>query len=170
MLGDIAQFLPAVLLQKRLDWLAGLGVSGAVIDHAWRETQERGNFDPEVLSLAYLATAFIRGNFLTAAAVTWLTTFGRHLVDMPRAGVELRPIRTENGDEDRFELVAAPDVDVPERTRLITMLQGMIKYVLTGGAATETNLLDQLREVSRVHGEVVDGLGGMRHGIPMRFE
>ena len=64
----------------RWDWLAGLGTAWAVVDHAWKELRERGTFDPEVLSLAYLVTAFVRGNFLTASVVTWLASFGRHLV------------------------------------------------------------------------------------------
>ena len=76
----------------RWDWLAGLGTAGAVVDHAWKELRERGTFDPEVLSLAYLATAFVRGNLLTASVVTWLASFGRHLVVIPPTGVQVRPV------------------------------------------------------------------------------
>jgi hypothetical protein len=70
-----------------------------VLDHGWREVRERGYFDPEVLSLGYLVMAFFMGNFLKASVVTWLMTFGRHLLDAPRASIEVRPVEiTQEGD------------------------------------------------------------------------
>jgi hypothetical protein len=154
------------------DWSAGLGTAYAVVAHAWKEMRERGYFDPEVLSLAYLLTGFVRGDFLTASVVTWLTTFGRHLIDMPSTGVQVRPleIRGDGEGESRYELVIGPDTDAPERVRILGALQGLLKYAMTGGGAHDyRNLLAQLRDVSRVHGEVLEGFGRTRHGIPMRF-
>ena len=82
----------------RWDWLAGVGTAWAVVDHAWKELCERGRFDPEVLSLAYLVTAFIRGNFLTASVVTWLASFGRHLISPPPTGVQVRPVEVRGAE------------------------------------------------------------------------
>ena len=155
------------------DWAAGLGTAYAVVEHAWKEMRQRGYFDPEVLSLAYLLTAFVRGNFLTASVVTWLTTFGRHLLDLPSTGVQVRPleIRGDREGPSRYELLIGPDTDAPERVRALGALQGLLKYAMTGGGAHGyRNLLDQLRDVSRVHGEVLEGFGRARHGIPMRFD
>ena len=101
----------------RWDWMAGAGTALAVIHHAWKEFRERGRFDPEVLSLAYLLTAFVRGNFLTASVVTWLASFGRHLIEIPPMGVQVQPVEVvgrENG-EARFEVMIGPDVDAPEQ-------------------------------------------------------
>ena len=154
------------------DWLAGLGTAWAVVDHAWKELRERGTFDPEVLSLAYLITAFLRGNVLTASVVTWLASFGRHLVEVPPTGVQVRPMKVQGrGDgEARYEVIIGPDVDAPESVRVLGALQALLKYGMTGGGAHGfRSLLEELRDVSKVHGEVLEGFGRIRQGIPIRF-
>jgi hypothetical protein len=155
-----------------MELAAGLSTTYAVFDHGWREVRERGYFDPEVLSIGYLMTAFFRGNFLKASAVTWLMTFGRHLLETPRVNIEVRPVEIRgNGDASpRYEVVVGPDLDPTERVPLIDALKGFVRYALTGGAAhSRRNLMDEFRDVSRLHGEVLEGLGRMPHGIPMRF-
>ena len=156
----------------RWDWLAGLGTAWAVVEHAWKELRERRTFDPEVLSLAYLLTALVRGNFLTASVVTWLASFGRHLVAVPPPGVQVRPVAVRSGGSGqfRYELMIGPDVDAPEQVRILSALQGLLKYAMTGGGAHPfRTLLEELRDVSKVHGEVLEGFGRMPQGIPIRF-
>jgi hypothetical protein len=155
------------------DWLAGLGTAGAVVDHAWKELRQRGRFDPEVLSLAYLVTAFGRGNVLTASVVTWLASFGRHLLAIPPSGVQVRPVEVPGRGKgrSRYEVMIGPDVDAPERARILSALQGLLKYAITGGGAHPfRTLLEELRDVSKVHGEVLEGFGRMPQGIPIRFD
>jgi hypothetical protein len=157
----------------RWDWLAGLSTAWAVVDHAWEELRERRTFDPEVLSLAYLVAAFVRGNFLTASVVTWLASFGRHLVAIPPAGVQVRPmeVRGRAGGQSRYEVTIGPDVDAPQRARIASALQGLMKYAMTGGGTHPfRTLLEELQDVSKVHGEVLEGFGRMPQGIPMRFD
>jgi hypothetical protein len=156
----------------RWDWLAGLGTAWAVVDHAGKELRERGTFDPEVLSLAYLVTAFVRGNFLTASVVTWLASFGRHLLAIPPTGVQVRPVevRGRGNGHARYEVMIGPDVDAPERVRILSALQGILKYAMTGGGSYGfRSLLEELRDVAKVHGEVLEGFGRMPQGIPIRF-
>jgi hypothetical protein len=38
-----------------------------------------------------------------------------------------------------------------------------------GGAHPFRTLLEELRDVSKVHGEVLEGFGRMPQGIPIRF-
>jgi hypothetical protein len=156
----------------RWDWLAGLGTAWAVVDHAWKELRERGRFDPEVLSLAYLVTAVVRGNFLTASVVTWLASFGRHLVAIPPTGVQVRPVkaRGRGHGQSGYEVMIGPDLDAPERVRMLSALQGLLKYAITGGGSQPfRTLLEELQNVSKVHGEVLEGFGRMPQGIPIRF-
>ena len=156
-----------------LKMAAGLSTTYAVLDHGWKEVRERGYFDPEVLSIGYLVTAFFRGNFLKASAVTWLMTFGRHLLEMPRVNVEVRPveIKREGADHPGYEVVVGPDMEAPDRVRLLDALKGFFRYALSGGAGQgRRNLMDEFRNVSRLHGEVMEGMGRMPHGIPMRFK
>ena len=157
---------------SHLDRLAGFGTAWSIADHAWRELRERGYFDPEVLALAYLGTALVRGNFLSASVVTWLTTFGRHLIEVPPSGVEVRPLEipATGGRGPRYELVVSADTDAPDRLRIVNVLQDALKYAMTGGGAHGyRSLWEELQDVSRVHGEVLEGYGRMRDGIPIRF-
>jgi hypothetical protein len=87
-----------------LERLAALSTAWSVLDHGWRELRDRGYFDPEVLAVAYLAAAFVRGNFLTASAVTWVVTFGRHLIEVPSTGVliEAVALSTKAGEAPRY--------------------------------------------------------------------
>jgi hypothetical protein len=152
---------------------AGLGTAVAVAEHAWRDVREKGHMDPEVLSIGYLISAFTRGNYIKASVITWFTTFGRHLLDPPRRGVIVKPVPVPEGDEDeaRFEILVGPDADLPERERIIGSIGALLKFAITGGAAHgQRNLVDELRDVSRIHGEVVEGLGQARHGMPIRFQ
>lgn len=159
-------------ITRLLEMGAGLSTGYAVADHGWKEVRERGYFDPEVLSLGYLVTAFMRGNFLKASAVTWLMTFGRHLLESPRVNIEVRPveIRSAAGEAPRYEVVVGPDLDGSEPVRITDALRGLLRYAISGGAAHgRRNMMDEFRDVSRLHGEVMEGLGKMPHGIPMRF-
>jgi len=155
-------------------WLAGLGTAWSVLDHGWRELRGRGYFDPEVLALAYLAAAFPRGNVLKASVVTWVATFGRHLVEVPSTGVVVEPIvlPSETGREPRYELVVGPDSAAPDRLRLgvVGLVNSALRYAMTGGGAhSARNFWEELRDVSRVHGEILEGYGSQRGGIPVRF-
>ena len=130
------------------DWMAGIGTAWAVVDHARKEFREQGTFDPEVLSLAYLVTAFLRGNFLTASVVTWLASFGRHLVEVPSTGVQVRPVevRGRGNGEARYEVMIGPDTDAPECVRVLNALQALLKYAMTGGGAHGfRSLLEELQ-------------------------
>jgi hypothetical protein len=177
-----AAFLAAALLGQltpggktvaaSLSRVAGIGTALAVVDHAWKELREQGDFHPEVLSLGYLLTAFMRGNFLKASVVTWFMAFGRHLIDPPRRGVEVRRLEVQpnEGAEPRYEIIVGKDQDRSERARLVGAVQAFLKYAMTGGAAHgQRHLLDELREVSRLHGEVLEGLGRTPYGMQVRF-
>lgn len=157
---------------RQLTWVAGIGTALAVIDHAWKEFREQGDFHPEVLSLGYLMTAFTRGNILKPSVATWFMAFGRHLIDPPRRGVEVRPLKVEGGEssEPQYEIVVGQDRDVPDRARLIGAVQLFLNYAISGSTTgRQRHLLDELRDVSRLHGEVLEGLGETPHGMQVRF-
>ena len=154
-----------------MDWIASLATAGAALEHGWSEYRDRGNFDPEVLTVTYLLTALMRGHALPAAVFTWVTTFGRHLVDIPSAGVEVRPIRV-GGDDDapRYEVVVAPDSAAPDKMTWLGMLPTMAVNALSGAPpGKRAGMLDEIRRVSNMHNEVLEGVSDFRHGIPLRI-
>ena len=99
--------------------------------------RQQGYFDPEVLALAYLLMALVRGNFLKASVVTWLSTFGRHLIEVPPTGVEVSPreVAATGNRAARLELVVGPDTEAPDQMRLLGALQGVLKHAMSGGGA-----------------------------------
>ena len=166
----VARLLPGEEKTRLLlDWGASLGTIGAVLQHGLIEVNRRGNFDPEVLSAVYLITALIRGNFLPAALFTWATTFGRHLLQGPAPGVELRPVQAARPDTEApfYEVVVAPDHPEPDRMNLFRLLPTTLMRAL--GGTGPGNLIEEIRQVAQLHGEVLEGLGELRRGIPLRI-
>lgn len=157
-----------------VEWLAGLTTGWSVVEHGWREVRMRGYFDPEVLAAAYLAASVARGRILSGSLVTWMATFGRHLIEVPSSGVQVEPVAVppKNGREPRYEIVVTPDTDAPDRLRLglVGFLNSVLRYAMTGGGAHGMrSFWEELRDVSRVHGEVLEGFGRQVDGIPIRF-
>jgi hypothetical protein len=155
-----------------LEWTVGLGTAWSVLDHGVAEVKDRGNFDPEVLSVVYLLTSLLRGNFLPAAIFTWLTTFGRHLIHAPVTGVELRPMEfaDQSAENPYYEVVINPVRLESEKRVLLHLIPTVIKYAMTGKSeAGHGSLIEEIRKVSQIHGEVLEGLGGLRSGIPLKI-
>jgi hypothetical protein len=154
------------------DRVAGASTALAILIHGWKEMRERGYFDPEVLSLGYLLTSFTQNNYLRSSLFTWFLTFGRHLVNLPEMGVTVKPLEIgdKEGSDFRYELVVEPDTEMPESTRILGAFQALVKYVVTGGAPPgRRTLMEEIREVSKVHGEVLEGLGKIKGGIPIQI-
>jgi len=151
---------------------AGVGTALAVVEHGWSDIRRRGNLHPEVLSVVYLLVALLRGNSLAAAFFTWMTAFGRHLVGPQPSGVELRPIEMagEESEAPEYEIAISPGHTTADRTKLLTLLPTVVMNALSGAPQFgRGNLFEDIRNVSNLHGEVLEGLGEFRHGIPVRF-
>jgi hypothetical protein len=151
---------------RRLESAAGLTTAAAVAAHGWQEVRARGNFDPEVLSVVYLLTALARGNALSAALFTWFTSFGRHVLQSADFPVELKPVLTDAGDE--YEVVAAPAEADTGWGHTARALPALLQAV-AGGGRGGPRFLSELQDVVKVHGQVLEGLGPWKQGIPVRF-
>jgi hypothetical protein len=163
---------PAARVPTPLDWAAGTGTTIAVLHHAWSEVSERGYYDPEVLSLGYLATALARQNVLKPALLTWAATFGRHLFESPQPGVTVRPVPRNDGanGEKRYEVEVGQDQDDSIRANLLRMIRSFVEPKHKGDRSYgHRSLVDEMLDVSRRHGQVLDGMEWMPDGIPLRF-
>jgi len=152
-----------------LEKAAALGTGAAVAEHGWREVRERGYFDPEVLSLTYLLAAVLRGDYARGAFITWTLAFGRHLLAPAPEAVEIRPVRRPGaeGEPERYELVVVPDA--ARQAPLFQVLRTMTRYLAPGGRSG-AGMMEEMRAVSSAHGEMIEGLGWMRSGIPVHFQ
>jgi hypothetical protein len=149
------------------DWVGGSSVAAAVIEHARREHAERGAVDPEVWTLIYLVWALVRRRALRAAAITWLTVFGRHLLHYAQGVVEIRPIRKGPHAKDTyFRVSLRAGVEASERLSVTGQLFESAVAVMGGQAA---RFIGELRNVTRLHDQVLHGLGPFRSGVPVKF-
>ncbi|MEW6349660.1 MAG: hypothetical protein AB1646_11410 [Thermodesulfobacteriota bacterium] len=153
-----------------LDWVAGFSTAGAVLHHGWLELRRHGYYDPEVLSVVYLATAFLRGQFLRASLVTWFTTFGRHILKPPPRGVELRI--THAGDDShglsRYGIIVAADRNDGKATKFSRFVPAVIQYALMGGTGSEDGIwLSDIRDLVTIQDDVLQELGQVRDTMPV---
>jgi len=154
-------------------WLtraAGIGVAAAVVEHGWREAQEQGYIHPEVLSLGYLLSSLFRGTILRGATVTWLASFGRHLLEGPEKCIDVRPIKHGNrgGETKTYQVALVPQA--AKLSQLYRLAQGLMKMIgLAGFAGTGDTLFAELKNVAQAHDEVLEGLDLQPNGIPLTF-
>ncbi len=156
-----------------LDWIAGIGTAYSIFDHGYDEFKERGHFDPEVLSVIYLLSSFAQGKFLPAALFTWVATFGRHLVRYSSKNVEIQPRLVVDSPKNKpqYEVVVNPISQLPGRKMLFNILPVLIMNAAVGNRGNIAGtLMDEIRKVSLDHGEVLEGFGKLKNGMPIRIK
>lgn len=84
----VSKVIPATKsIQDFLNWLAVGTTVGAIGEHAYSEINEKGTVDPEVMSVMYLISSIRKGEFITPSIITWIATFGRHIVNTSYEGL-----------------------------------------------------------------------------------
>ncbi|MBZ0254584.1 hypothetical protein K8I31_00885, partial [bacterium] len=143
-----------------------------VLDHGWSEYQERGNFDPELVSFAYLINSMIRGTILPAACLTWAAAFGRHLLWPKNESVELRPamISQDDADAPQYELIIKQSDESNDKMRMLGyVLRSAFGAFFATPSEQQETLLGQIHEISNSHGKVLEGLSDLKVGIPVHI-
>ena len=83
-------------------WSALVTTMGAIFEHGYKELDENGAFDPEVMSIMYLFNSINKGTAtntttgLYSPAIAWLLTFGRHILTKRRRSVMMNAV-SRNG-------------------------------------------------------------------------
>lgn len=153
-----------------LDWVAGFSTAGAVLHHGWLELRRHGNYDPEVLSVVYLARAFFRGQFLTASVVTWFTAFGRHILKPPQRGVELRITHTGDDSQgpNRYGIIIAAERNDRKATKFFRLVPAVIQYALTGATSSEDSMcLSDIRHLVTIQDDVLQDFVQVQDTMPV---
>lgn len=84
-------FLPNTAgLANIVKWCALGTTTAAIVEHGYWELNERGTFDPEVMSVVYMIDAVNKGKAAYAPVISWILTFGRHILQRNEASVTLR--------------------------------------------------------------------------------
>jgi hypothetical protein len=120
-----------------------------------------------VWTLVYLLWSLARRTGLRAAAITWMTVFGRHLLRYSQGVVEVRPVRRGPKNEDTyFQVSLRAGVHGGQSMSLTGQLVESAIAVMGGQAA---HFIGDLRNVTRLHDQVLHGLGGFKAGVPVKF-
>ena len=149
---------------------SGIAVALAVGEHGWREARERGYVHPEVLSVAYLFASWFRGNILRGATVTWIASFGRHLLQGPEKSIDVRPINKyyEENEPRTYQISLVPQHH--QRTPLLQLAHGMFGiFGLSGSAGSGDSLYEEIQNMAQAHDRVLEGLELQPNGIPLTF-
>jgi hypothetical protein len=169
----ITRFVPGLAWMNKASGIAaGAGTALAVIAHGYREVRERGNFDPEVLSVVYLLYSLVQGKGLTASFITWLASFGRHFFTPPVEGVLLN-VSEAPGDsrkEPSFDLSVKPDDQQPHVYTFLKYLRAALADFLSGGSIGRERLIGRIREVQEAHNSILEGIGRLETSITIRLD
>lgn len=93
-------------LQDKMNWFSIGMTSVAILEHAYKETKRKGVFDLEILPAIYLIKSFLTTPKLSIVAMTWLTTFGRHMFSSNNNAKEVKLFRIKNKKENRYCYIA----------------------------------------------------------------
>jgi hypothetical protein len=172
LVSGVVHLFPRITRAKViLDWVAGIGTVGAVLEHALSDVRSLGRFHPESLSVVYLLTAFARANVLPAATITWVSTFGRHLVKPLRKGVEIRAVETKGGWLGRrtsYAVTVTEQKGFSGGRGLLQFFPAVLADALSGGKPGESRLLEKIKDLSFEHGDTIEGLSELKNGITIR--
>ena len=157
-----------------MTWLpraSALVVALAVGEHGWREAHERGYVHPEVLSVGYLFASWFRGNLLRGATVTWVASFGRHLLQGPEKCIDVRPInKFYKENEPRTYQIALVPQQHPQ-SPLLGWAHGILGiFGLSGFAGAGNSLFKEIQNMAKAHDRVLEGLDLQPNGIPLTIK
>lgn len=157
---------------KWIDYNAGYSTAASVLYHAWMEVQKEGLYDPEVVSVVYLINSLIKGNFLTASAITWIATFGRHLLTPIEESCLIKAYEVMNDDEKSYmDVEVAPIIENASQIHPIRLfVHSIAKMIGLAPTNQSYSLIDQIKHVSKAHHNVLEGIGKKPSPVYMRIE
>lgn len=161
LLGGISKYLTVGTdISDFLNWAAVGTTVGAIGEHAYNEINEKGYFDPEVVSVMYLINSVSKGNFLLPSTITWFTTFGRHILDISnsRLMVSVREIKNHNTNESYYDITVVPDVDKTKRTNTLRMF--LEKFIEVQGNTMRKSFILTNNGALKVADKVLSGFEG----------
>lgn len=168
-LSGLARLGPVKAGMLRGMELAAAGATlAAVGSHAADEMRQGGKFHPEVLSGIYLTASFLKGGGNASAFITWIAAFGRHLAEPGDTGVKVEVTAHDDEPDIRYEAFVSELPLEGDSVSLIRMIVKFLIELLPVGAGRE-NLMNQIREVSRDHDTILEGIGDISQRVSLRM-
>ncbi len=155
-----------------IDYNAGMSTAAAVLNHAWMEVKKEGIYDPEVVSVVYLINSLIKGNYLVASGITWAATFGRHLLEPINESCMVKAIEVNKDDDKTYmDVEVRPVIDNTASAHPVRLfVHGLAKIVGLSPVKQQFSLMEQIKQVSKAHHNVLEGVGKVPSPVYMRIE
>lgn len=160
-------------IQRILNYNAGLSSISAVLHHAWAEIKKVGVYDPEVVSVVYLINSVVKKDFLLASTLTWFITFGRHLFECENESVVLQAFRTQNKNSGNtyYDVAVKPQNNLSDKFTIIrAVLNSLTKAIGITSREDNVSLMKQIKSVSKVHENVLEGIEHKDQQVFLRLE
>ena len=152
-----------------LEYHGAAVTSLSVINHAWQEIKEEGLYHPETLSAVYLINGIIKGNVLKASVLTWVVTFGRHILDTTGDTCVMKALEVQ-------EKQGKKSIDAVVRSSSLSLNNPIMFGVKVLGNSmgidakgSRHSLMERITRMSREHGDVLEGLGEKSERVYMRI-
>ncbi|WP_297436495.1 hypothetical protein [uncultured Clostridium sp.] len=121
-IGGISKYIPMnIKVTEFINWAIVGTTIGAIGEHAYNEINEKGYFDPEVVSVMYLINSVRKGNYLLPSAITWGATFGRHILEMSyaRTLISVKEFKNKCSDEVYYDVSVMPDTETSKSANIV---------------------------------------------------
>ncbi len=152
-----------------LEYHAGAATMVSVFNHAWQEVTDEGVYHPEVISVMYLINSMLRGKMLTATAVAWVATFGRHLLEATDEHCRLQASAVDSeGSEGYIDVMVQP-LNPPQANPLKLLVAAMRSFIGLEPPGSTNNILRRIAQMSAKHGNVLEGMGREPQRVYMRL-
>lgn len=154
---------------QALEYHAGAATMVSVLKHAWQEVADEGVYHPEVISVMYLLNSMLRGRALTATAVTWLATFGRHLLSAAGEQCRLQAEAVASDAGEGYIDVMVQPMRAPQANPLRLVVAGLGSFIGLEQRDGQNSILQRVSKMSATHGNVLEGIGREPQRVYMRL-
>jgi hypothetical protein len=162
-----------VKARSALEIISGLSTTAAVSEHIYLDMTGKAGFHPEVLSIGYLLSSFLRGNVLRGATTAWIMTFARHLLEPPSKVLRLEASAVDPScDADQCAYEAKISRELIARSGVMGLLSHLPNLLL--GMYTDTQLtaedriFKEIQKLSRENDDILAGLEQLHGGIRLQ--
>ncbi len=167
---NIGAVVNALSIRKYLHLLAGASTAIAIINHARKEINRTGVFDPEVLSIFYLIPSLLKKNVLTASGITWLASFGRHFIFNSEEHLILKAVKVNSDEKEPTYDIAITNYKKSIGYKdIIKMVPIIIADGFLGLGIGKARMLQSMKNVSSDHNYQLEGLEGTNSRILIKI-
>jgi hypothetical protein len=162
-----------IKLRSAFEIVSGLSTTAAVSEHIYLDMTGKAGFHPEVLSIGYLLSSFLRGNIIKGATTAWIMTFARHLLEPPSKVLKIEASTVDPScDADECAYAARISRELIKGTGATGILSHLPNLLL--GMYTDTQLtaedriFKEIQKLSRDNDDILAGLEQQHGGVRLQ--